>query len=181
MTFAEYVDCCLALNAEGTDGTRVNQPFWGLGGGCYDLWLEPWLEIFGHRFRIEFFEDVVRDPRSVVKGLCDWLEIDRAASADFTYAIENKTVQYKNKRLQKAALSVNRHSEAFFAAHPGVKRALRSAYYRVNSDDDRERMEPSVRNRLVEFYAPHNERLASKLVDAGRPECPDWLTAYRRV
>jgi hypothetical protein len=181
MTFAEYVDRCWRLHDEGTDGHRVNQPFWGLGGGCYDLWLEPWLEIFGDRFRIEFFEDVVRDAPGVVKELCDWLEIDRAVCGGFAYGVENRTVQYKNKPLQKAALSVNRNSEAFFAAHPTVKRALRSAYYRINSDKNRDRMDPSVRERLVGFYTPHNERLAAQLTAADRMDCPDWLRAYRRV
>jgi len=181
MAFAEYVDRCMRLHDEGTDGHRVNQQFWGLGGGCYDLWLDPWLEVFGHRFRIEFFEDVVRDSPGVVKGLCDWLEIDSAVCAGFAYAVENKTVQYKNKPLQKAALSVNRNSEVFFAAHPGVKRALRGAYYRINSEKNRDRMDPAVRERLVEFYTPHNERLAAKLADANRMDCPDWLSTYRRV
>jgi len=181
MAFAEYVDRCMRLHDEGTDGQRVNQQFWGVGGGCYDLWLDPWLDVFGNRFRIEFFEDVVRDSPGVVKGLCDWLEIDSAVCAGFAYAVENKTVQYKNKPLQKAALSVNRNSEAFFAAHPGVKRALRGAYYRVNSEKNRDRMDPAVRERLVEFYTPHNERLAAKLADANRMDCPDWLSAYRRV
>ena len=181
MTFAAYVDRCWRLHEEGTDGHRVNQPFWGLGGGCYDQWLEPWLEVFGDRFRIEFFEDVVRDAQGVVKELCGWLEIDPAVSAGFTYAVENRTVQYKNKPLQKAALSVNRNSEAFFAAHPAVKRALRSAYYRINSDKNRDRMDPAVRERLVEFYTPHNERLAMQLAAAGRLDCPDWLSAYRCV
>jgi len=181
MSFAEYVDRCVELHRDGVDGQRVNQPFWGLGGGCYDLWLEPWLKVFGNRFRVTFFEDAVRDPRAVVEELCDWLDLDRAACADFTYAVENRTVQYKNKRLQKAALSLNRRSEKFFAAHPAVKSALRSAYYRVNSDQTKDRMDPSVRARLTEFYAPHNERLATLLAGAGMSNSPEWVSSFRRV
>jgi hypothetical protein len=181
MSFADYVDRCLRLHEEGTDGTRANQAFWGVGGGCYDTWFEPWREVFGDRFRVEFFEDVIHDPRSVVEGLASWLEIDVAACAGFRYGVENKTVQYKLKGLQKAALAVNRRSERFFAAHPELKSALRGAYYKLNSDAVEPRMDDATRERLGDFYAPHTERLAALLVDSGTVDVPDWLTAARRV
>jgi hypothetical protein len=181
MTFAEYVDRCLRLHEQGTDGTRANQAFWGVGGGCYDSWFEPWQEVFGERFRVEFFEDVVRDPRAVVESLCGWLGIDVAVCAGFRYGVENKTVQYKVKGLQKAALAVNRRSERFFAAHPQLKSTLREAYYKVNSDGAEPRMDTATRERLTAFYAPHTERLAALLSDAGVAAGPDWLTAARRV
>jgi hypothetical protein len=179
MGFSEYIQRCEELNREGVDGQRVNQPFWGLGGGCYDNWLEAWLDVFGDRFRVGFFEDLVRDPRAATEETCRWLGIDPSPCATVRYHVENKTVQYKNKPLQKAALAVNRHSERFFTRHPGVKRALRSAYYRVNSEDFDNRMTVSERDRLREFYAPHNERLAAMLADAGHRACPDWLVATR--
>jgi hypothetical protein len=177
MSFAEYLSRCEKLNRDGVDGQRVNQPFWGLGGGCYDLWLESWLEVFGDRFRVDFFEDLVRDPRALVEQQCRWLGIDPSVCADFRYAVENKTVQYKNKPLQKAALTFNRRGERFFARHPELKRALRGAYYRVNSDSSEHRMGAPERERLRQFYAPHNQRLASMLAAAGRRDVPQWLSA----
>ncbi|WP_091364270.1 sulfotransferase family protein [Geodermatophilus telluris] len=179
MTFPEYVDRCVHLHREGTDGRRENQPFWGLGGGCYDTWLEPWLEVLGERLRVEYFEYVVSAPRDVVEDLCDWLGIDRTVCAGFSYAIENKTVQYKNKRLQMGALFVNRRSERFFAQHPGLKRSLRSAYYRVNGDAAEVRMDAPTRERLTDFYAPHNQRLVTMLDAAGIAGRPDWLGTHR--
>jgi hypothetical protein len=181
MSFADYVDRCLQLHDEGIDGTRAHQAFWGVGGGCYDTWLEPWQETFGDRFRVEFFEDVVREPRSVVEGLCGWLGIDVAVCAGFRYGVENKTVQYKLESLQKAALAFNRRSERFFAAHPQLKSALRGAYYKVNSDTADQRMDAATRERLASFYAPHTERLATLLADAGTVDVPDWLAGARRV
>jgi hypothetical protein len=179
MTFAGYLGHCERLHREGIDGVRSHQPFWGLGGGCYDRWLEPWLEIFGDRFRAEFFEDVVRDPVLVTQRLCDWLGIDRAVCAHFTYAVENKTVQYRYRRLQKTALWFNRRSERFFTEHPALKKTLRGAYYKLNGDPVQDRMDPALHDWLTEFYAPHNRRFAAMLADAGVVELPDWLTAFR--
>lgn len=181
MGFAEYLDRCKQLHHKGVDGRRENQPFWGLGGGCYDLWFDAWLDMFGDRFRVEFFEDVVRDPQAIVEGLCEWMGIDTAPCTGFRYEVENRTVQYKRKRLQQAALSVNRRSERFFAQYPDLKRALRGAYYRVNGEISEERLGPVERERLAEFYAPHNRRLASRLAAAGTVDVPDWLAAYRPV
>jgi hypothetical protein len=152
-----------------------------VGGGCYDTWFQPWQEVFGDRFRVEFFEDVVRDPRSSTEDLCAWLGINVEVCAGFRYGVENKTVQYKLKGLQKAALAVNRRSERFFATHAGIKSALRGAYYKINSDDAEQRMDAATRERLAAFYAPHTERLATLLAEAGTVDTPDWLTAARRV
>lgn len=181
MGFAEYVDRCEDLHRDGLDGTRANQPFWGLGGGCYDTWFVAWSRTFGDRLRIEFFERIVQDPRAVVDGLCDWLDIDPTVCGDFRYAVENRTVQYKNKRLQKAALFVNRRSERFFTRRPALKRALRSVYYVVNGDRSESRMDPAVRQRLEDFYAPHNERLAYLLTAAGVADQPAWVSRHSRV
>ena len=176
MDFSAYIERCEQFNREGVDGQRANQPFWGLGGGCYDRWLEAWLEVFGENLRIEFFDDLVRDPRATTEEACTWLRLDPSVCSAFRYGVENRTVQYKNRPLQKAALAFNRRSERFFGRHPGLKGALRRAYYSVNSEDsDGARMTASERDRLREFYAPHNERLAAMLAAAGRTACPPWL------
>ena len=178
---AEYIDRCQQLRDEGVDGRREHQPFWGLGGGCYDIWLDDWREVYEGRLRIEFFEHVARDPQAVTEALCRWLGIDTGVCAGLRYGVENKTVQYKNKRIQQAALAVNRRGERFFADHPGLKRALRGAYYRVNSEASEERLEPRERDRLTAFYAPHNERLAVGLAACGVDDLPDWLRVPRHV
>jgi hypothetical protein len=51
----------------------------------------------------------------------------------------------------------------------------------VNTERPRDEIDPSVRMRLEEFYAPHNERLAALLVEAGTADTPAWLRTHRRV
>jgi len=175
MTFNTYLDRCEQLHRMGVDHLRGYQPFFGLSGGCYDQWVDAWLEIFGDRLRIEFFEDMVRDPRSAVEGIFRWLDIDDKVAAGFQYEIENKTVQYKNKAMQRVALFLNRRGEQFFEHHRSLKRSLRAAYYLMNQDSGAERLESGARERLAAFYAPHNERLAVKLGEAGLSRRPAWL------
>jgi hypothetical protein len=79
---------------------------------------------------------------------------------------------------------VNVSRRGFFAAHPHLKRGIRAAYFRLNRVSDHgadERMDPAVRERLDSFYAPHNERLATVLADAGIVDGPEWLFGRPRI
>jgi hypothetical protein len=175
LPFSAYLDRCLELHRAGVDLLLENQPFWGLGGGCYDAWIDDWLEVFGRRMRIEFFELLIADPREVTEQLCRWLDLDPTPCAAIRYDVENRTVQYKNRRLQELALQLNRGGERYFARHPRLKRTLRGAYYRMNGDNGDERLDPASRERLTAFYAPHNKRLATSLAAAGLDRWPAWL------
>jgi Sulfotransferase domain len=180
MTFPAYLARCMELHRDGIDHLRSNQPFWGLGGGCYDSWIDDWLEVFGPRLHLEFFENLVTEPQAVTERVSEWLGVDTEPCGRFAYHVENRTVQYKNRGLQRLALSLNRGGERFFGRHPGLKRALRGAYYRVNADTGTERLDPSSREQLAAFYAPHNERLAAMLRAAGLTRLPAWLPSEGR-
>lgn len=175
-TFGAYLDTCEDLHRAGVDHLPENQPFWGLGAGCYADWLGDWIAEFEDRLHIVFFDDLQADPAGVITSLCSWLELDAAPVEDFDFAVENKTVPYRSRRLQRAAVTVNRHSETFFRRHPAVKRRLRSGYYALNRDDSASQMLPVDRRRLDAFYRPYDERLAAQLatLDLRRPE--RWLS-----
>jgi Sulfotransferase domain len=175
MTFETYLDVCEELRRAGTDGQVVNQPFWGIGGGCYAEWYDAWADLFGDRLRVVFFEDLRRDPREVVTSLCRWLGLDLAPVDGFMFPVENKTEQYRSKGLQRAALELNRRSEIFFRRHATLKRALRAAYYTANRPPERDRMSAEARTRLDAFYAPLNEELALRLARRGLSLPPSWV------
>lgn len=166
MGFDEYVDRCRRLHELGVDDTVENQPYWGLGGGCYARWWDAWHDALGDRLKVVLFEDLVADPEAVVESLCRWLGLDTAPVAGFEFAVDNRTEQYRHENLQKVAVGVNRRAEAFFHQHQGVKRVLRRAYYAANRAPS-ERMSPTARARLQEFYRPHNLRLAGQLAGVG--------------
>lgn len=167
MTFAEYVDRCAQLHELGIDDAVENQPFWGIGGGCYAHWWDAWWETFGDRLKIVMFEELVADPAAVVGEICRWLGLDTDPVGDFDFATDNKTEQYRHKALQKAAVGLNRRGETFFHQHQGLKRTLRRVYYATNRAPAESGMSAEVRARLAEFYDPYNARLAAQLADVG--------------
>jgi hypothetical protein len=175
LSFEEYLDRCERLHEAGLDGEVEHRPFWGLGGGCYDDYLPPWLDRFGPRLRIVFFDDLVAAPRPLMRSLFTWLDIDAAPADDLDVAVENRTVQPQVRVLQAGAMVVNRRAEALFRRHPSAKRRLRTAYYAVNrSRSAQEAMSGTARSRLADFYRPHNQRLAAQLTPQGLQLPPGW-------
>lgn len=179
LTFEDYVDRCEQLHRAGTDGDVENQAFWGLGGGCYERWLEGWADLFGDRLRLVFFEELASDPRRVVRDLCGWLDLETDQVRGFTFEVYNKTTQYRNRELQRVAVGVNRRAEVFFHQHRRAKSLLRRGYYLVNRRHPDPGMSPAVRERLREFYRPYDERLAEQLSHLGLRLPASWDTAGR--
>jgi hypothetical protein len=175
MDFGSYLDVCEQLHGTGEDDLRRNQPYTGLGGSVYADRLAGWLDVFGDRARIEYFDDLAADPRRCVEGILRWLGLDHAVASDFRYETENRTVGYRNRQVQMAAVRVNRWSERFFHRHRDLKRRLRTVYYRVNAVDQPELLSEADRERLTAFYAPHNRALAHVLRAAGRDQLPGWV------
>jgi hypothetical protein len=179
MSFDAYLDRCEELHRAGVDGDLEHQAFWGLGGGCYDVWFDSWVEELGERFRVVFFEDVARDPAGVVRDICRWLRLDEGVVDEFTFPVENRTEPYRAAGLQRVAVAFNRRGEQFFRRHRTAKRLIRSAYYAVNRQPSSEELPPAARARLAEFYRPHNARLAEQLSSAA-VEPPTWLRNQER-
>ncbi|MBA2558863.1 MAG: hypothetical protein H0V07_03075 [Propionibacteriales bacterium] len=174
MTFSVYLDRCEELRRAGIDADIAHQPFWGLGGGCYSEWLDGWVDVFGDRFRILFFDDIVNDPPATVKEICNWLAIDSGVVDDFRFSVNNKTEQYHNRMLQRAAVTLNRRGERFFHQHRAIKSMLRRTYYSVNRDPAESDMPAAERARLTDFYRPYNARLSEQLAHLGLALPPCW-------
>src|SRR5262249_16377667 len=91
MTFDQYLDRSEQLHGEGVDGSVENQPYWGLGGGCYAEWLEDWVDEFGRDLHVVFFHDLVNDPQVVMESLFDWLGLDPGPAGSAGLEARNKT------------------------------------------------------------------------------------------
>lgn len=158
-----------------------NERYMAFRGGCYAAFLPDWFARFASdRLRIIYFEDLVADPRVTVRAVVTWLGLDPDLLPPDAFAAENRTTEFKSTGLQRFALAGNDRFERFFRRHMGLKRRLRTAYYRLNgrerpADDvpDAARAELTARYRtpneeLAELLSTHGVGLADWLGDAAR-------------
>jgi hypothetical protein len=173
--FDDYLETALDLWSQGTDDLGERSPYWPLPSGSYAEYISEWLDTFGPSFRVVFFEDLAKDPRTVVEQLCSWLGIQTGPASELDYSVHNRTVLYKNKSLQKIALAVNDRGERFFRQHPMVKQTLLRIYSRFNRKLEPSQFDPAARRRLDAFYASSNKALATQLASRGYHQLPPWL------
>ena len=175
MTMPEYLAIADELTPDDFRDPE-NEKYMAVRGSRYAEFLPGWTEALGaDRLRVVYFEDLLDHPGSVLRGLAQWLDLDPDA---FTTAgdlsSENRTVGYKNVRLQKLALFGNDRLERLFRRHPAWERRLRDVYYRVNGRSDREGVPQAVRDDLARRFEVPNAQLAVQLRTAGYA-MPSWL------
>jgi hypothetical protein len=174
MTLAEYLAAADRLtDADFAD--PANERYFGFRGGCYADYLPAWVEAFGPRLRVLFFDDLVSRPEIVLQEVATWLDIDPDAFSAPDLSSENRTTGFRFRGFQRAALFANDRLERFLRRHPALKQRLRAAYYRVNGRAAREAVPGAVRAELEERYREPNERLAAQLRDAGVTDVPAWV------
>jgi Sulfotransferase domain len=174
MPMAEYLAIADALTPDDFLDPD-NEKYMAFRGGCYAEFLPPWLSTFGtERVAILGFEDIVQEPARQLRDLATFLGIDPDAFPSEALSSENRTVGYRNARMQRVALTVNDRLERLFRKQPGLERRLRATYYRVNGRARAASVPDSVRAELAERYDAPNQRLEQVLRDAGAA-LPRWL------
>lgn len=143
--------------------------------GCYGDFLPLWLDEFGDRLRLLYFDDLIRDPAGVVADLCRWLDIDDEVAATFDYSARNTATKARSRLLARTVFRAKRYLARFLPRGSNLRAQLRAIYRRLNSQPlDRKTVDPATRHRLVEMYREPNRRTASMLSARGY-ELPPWL------
>lgn len=177
ISFEEYIRLCEDLPLEERK-RRKNNVYWGINGGFYADYIEDWFAVFNQdEIRFVFFDDLVNDPRTLLRELCLWLDIEHETFIDsLDLSVENRTMNYKNRNLQKVALLINWHGESFWRTRPRLKRKLRQIYYAINGLTNTERIAEETYAYLRTVYGVKNARLATQLRAHGYSDLPDWLS-----
>ena len=176
MSFEDYVAECRRLHEIGEAGLRANSACVAYEGGFYDEPMQAWIDCFGERLKIVFFDDLKSDGVGVLGTVLEWLDLPTGVDG-MDLDTHNRSVQIKNVRLQRAALKVNVGLNPFFRRHHGLKRRLRSMYHVVNRDRSPSlKLDPDRRAELEAVYLPSIERLRAQVVGGGfATEVPAWL------
>jgi hypothetical protein len=167
MPFDRFVDRCLALRANGSDGFEGNRYYRTLSSGFYIEHLPAWSDAFRGRLHVVFAEQVAADPEAELAGLLGRLDLDAAELAPAPAP----------ELAPEAAPAPPRSGLSRF--WPLVQRAsgpLRGE--RGDRVDERlgvPRQGERQRNRVRALYCEANRELATYLRAQGVTRLPDWL------
>jgi hypothetical protein len=174
LTLAEYLRQCETLSPQ-ERVKQENDTYWGIEGGFYANYLEDWLNVFDESLYLTFFDELTNDPKLFLSKICTWLEIDNTVFEAKELAVENKSLNYKNKYLQQLALFINFKAEKFWRTNSGIKSILRNIYHNLNGLPYQEKISEQTLNYLQSLYQPYNQKLAAQLLARNYTNLPQWL------
>ena len=173
-SFPEYLQVVEQRRRDGL-GFVPGDGLHGLLIGFYADYLGEWLDEFDEDLRVVFTEDLRRDPRSVVEGLCSWLDLDTDVVPTLDLGARNVTRHPRSRRLAAAARSLKRRGERLHLLPPAVHDGLRRTYVRLNSGELSEEFDPELRRHVADVYRESNTETARLLADHGYSDLPGWL------
>ena len=180
MTLADYLDHADTLTD--TDFRDPdNEVYFGARGGMYADDLPTWVGEFGTDVLVLFFDDLVARSSDTMARAARFLGVDPTGLPSGGLRSENRTTGFKNSRLQRLALGFNDRFEPFLRRHHGLKRRLRSGYFRLNGRPLPVAVSDADRAALAERFADANARLADQLTAMGVTDLPSWLAGSART
>lgn len=151
-TFDEYVKM---------QGGLEKQHLMALEQGRYSVYLKSFYARLGsERVHVAFYEDISRDPLSVLSQICEFAGIDKDFYKDYDFKVHNRSLRMRSSLLHKwyinlrLALKRRFHdSTAAVVRLRGFKRIFEPLYLRINSTDA-EDVSISVKTRklLNDYY-----------------------------
>lgn len=173
--FGAYVDRCLAIGS--TDqAALLAAGASGWARAFYGDYLPPWLERFGDRLRIVWFEDLAERTEQAVAETFSWLGLDPAPARSIDYRIHNETLEPRSRAVQRLAVLANRVAGRALRTTPQLKAGLRRAYDRVNGVEAAPPpADHDARRRVADALQDSNRRFAAALRAAGHTTLPPWL------
>jgi Sulfotransferase domain len=152
-----------------------NEIYFGVRGGIYADYLPDWTSEFDGDVLVLFFDDLLARPAETVARTASFLGLDPTRLGNGGLSSENRTTGFRSSRFQRVALDMNDRFEPFLRRHHGLKRRLRSTYFRLNGRPLPVAVSDEERAALSARYTEPNARLVDQLTAIGVTDLPRWL------
>ena len=155
---------------------RETYDFWAMIGGKYSKLLSEWHDIFGERMMVCFFDDMVKDEPKFIEEICNWLGLDKEQIDDGKTKVQNKSMIYRSKGLQRVATSFDSMFSGVWYYLPWLKLPFSGFYNLVNAKAHNETISNPLRAELVQYYQEDVKQTGVFLKEKQIGNLPDWLT-----
>ena len=173
LNFESYINECKKQNGP---IERETYDFWAMTGGKYAKLLSEWNNVFGERMIVHFFDDMVKDEPKFVEEICNWLDLDKKQIDDGKTEVQNKSMIYRSKGLQRMATSFDNMFSGVWYYLPWLKWPFSGLYNLLNAKPHNETISDSLRAELLEYYQEDINQTRDFLKERQIENWPDWLS-----
>ena len=175
LNFGDYIGECRKVPAD-QPIRKENYDYWAMVGGNYTSLLSDWYDVFNDRLRICFFDDLVKGKHDFVAEICKWLDLDPNLIIKKRTRVENKSMLYRSRGLQRVATSVDRTLSGVWYYLPWLKWPFRGIYNLLNAKAHTEIISDSLRGELEAYYKSDMDQTRIFLEERQIGNLPGWLT-----
>ena len=173
LNFESYIDEC---KKQAGPIEKETYDFWAMVGGKYANLLSEWHDVFGERMMLRFFDDLVKDEPKFIEEICNWLDLDKKQIDDGKTKVQNKSMIYRSKGLQRMATSFDNMFSGFWYYLPWLKWPFSGLYNLINAKPQNETISDSLRAELTEYYQEDMHETRDFLKERQIENLPGWLS-----
>ena len=173
LNFEGYIDECKKQTGP---IEKETYDFWAMVGGKYAKLLSEWHEVFGERMKVCFFDDMVKDEPKFIEEICNWLDLDKKQIDDGKTKVQNKSMIYRSKGLQRMATSFDHMFSGVWYYLPWLKWPFSGLYNLVNAKPHNETLSDTLRAELTEYYQEDMHKTRDFLKERQIENLPGWLS-----
>ena len=173
LNFEGYIDECKKQTGP---IEKETYDFWAMVGGKYAKLLSEWHEVFGERMKVCFFDDMVKDEPKFIEEICNWLDLDKKQIDDGKTKVQNKSMIYRSKGLQRMATSFDHMFSGVWYYLPWLKWPFSGLYNLVNAKPHNETLSDTLRAELTEYYQEDIHKTRDFLKERQIENLPGWLS-----
>ena len=173
LNFESYIDEC---KKQAGSIEKETYDFWAMIGGKYAKLLLEWHDVFGERMLVRFFDDMVKDEPKFIEEICNWLDLDKKQIDDGKTKVQNKSMIYRSKALQRIATSFDNMFSGVWYYLPWLKWPFSGLYNLLNAKPHNEKISDSLRAELLEYYQEDMNKTRDFLKERQIENLPDWLS-----
>ena len=154
---------------------RETYDFWAMIGGKYSKLLSEWYGVFEERIMFCFFDDMIKDEPKFIEKICKWLDLDKKHIDDGKAKVQNKSMIYRSKRLQRVATSFDSMFSGVWYYLPWIKLPFSGLYNLFNAKPHNETISDSLRAELIQYYQDDIKQTSDFLKEKQIENLPGWL------
>ena len=175
LNFGSYINECKKVS-DNQSIKKENYDFWAIVGGNYASLLTEWYNVFGNRLKVFFFDDMVKDEPKFIEEICKRLDLDKSEIDDSRTKVQNKSMIYRSKGLQRVATSFDRMFSGVWYYLPWIKWPFSGIYNLLNAKPNTETIPDSLKTELTQYYQSDLQKTREILKERQIENFPGWLT-----